>query len=72
MTPDEDAMRTAARELIAAGRSFLDAVEALLDDPSATERVVGVVSAIAQQAQRVATDVAKDMTRGPEGTDKSP
>ncbi len=71
MTPDEDAMRAAARELIAAGRSFLDAAEALLDDPSATERVVGVVSAIAQQAQRVATDVVKDVTRGSGGTDKS-
>jgi hypothetical protein len=70
MTPDEDAMRAAARELIAAGRSFLDAAEALLDDPSATERVVGVVSVIAQQAQRVAADVAKDVTRDPESTDK--
>lgn len=70
MTPDEDAMRAAARELIAAGRSFLDAAEALLDDPSATERVVGVVSVIAQQAQRVAADVAKDMTRGPESADE--
>jgi hypothetical protein len=70
MTPDEDAMRAAARELIAAGRSFLDAAEALLDDPSATERVVGIVSVIAQQAQRVAADVAKDMTRGPESADE--
>lgn len=70
MTPDEDAMRAAARELIAAGRSFLDAAEALLDDPSATERVVGVVSVIAQEAQRVAADVAKDMTRGPESADE--
>ena len=68
MTPDEDAMRAAARELIAAGRSFLDAAEALLDDPSATERVVGVVSVIAQHAQRVAADVAKDMARGPESS----
>jgi hypothetical protein len=70
MTPDEDAMRAAARELIAAGRSFLDAAEALLNDPSATERVVGIVSVIAQQAQRVAADVAKDMTRGPESADE--
>jgi hypothetical protein len=70
MTPDEHAMRAAARELIAAGRSFLDAAEALLNDPSATERVVGIVSVIAQQAQRVAADVAKDMTRGPESADE--
>ena len=70
MTPDEDAMRAAARELIAAGRSFLDAAEALLDDPTATERVVGVVSVIAQQAQRVAAGVANDMTRGPQSADE--
>jgi hypothetical protein len=72
MAPDEEAMRAAARELIAAGRSFLDAAEALLDDPSATERVVGVVSVIAQQAQRVAANVVKDVTRDPERTDESP
>jgi hypothetical protein len=70
MTPDEDAMRAAARELIAAGRSFLDAAEALLDDPAATERVVGVVSVIAQQAQRVAAGVANDMTRGTQSADE--
>jgi len=72
MAPDEEAMRAAARELIAAGRSFLDAAEALLDDPSATERVVGVVSVIAQQAQRAAANVVKDVTRDPERTDESP
>lgn len=72
MAPDEEAMRAAARELIAAGRSFLDAAEALLDDPVATERVVGIVSAIAQQAQRTAADAFKDMTRSSEGTDESP
>jgi hypothetical protein len=71
MAPDEDAMRAAARELIAAGRSFLDAAEALLDDPSATERVVGLVSVIAQQAQRVAANVVNDMTSGAEETDES-
>jgi len=72
MAPDEEAMRAAARELIAAGRSFLDAAEALLDDPIATERVVGIVSVIAQQAQRTAADAFKDMTRSSEGTDESP
>jgi hypothetical protein len=71
MAPDEEAMRAAARELIAAGRSFLDAAEALLDDPSATERVVGVVSVIAQQAQRVAANVVKDVTRSSDGTNES-
>lgn len=71
MAPDEEAMRAAARELIAAGRSFLDAAEALLDDPVATERVVGIVSVIAQQAQRTAAAAFGDMTRSSEGTDEN-
>lgn len=61
MTPDEDALRAAARELIAAGRSLLDAAEAVLDDPNATERVVAVMSTIAQQAQRMTSDAANEV-----------
>ncbi len=72
MAPDEDAMRAAARELIAAGRSFLDAAEALLDDPVATERVVGIISVIAQQAQRTAANAFGDMKRSSERTDQRP
>jgi hypothetical protein len=72
MAADDDAMREAARELIAAGRSFLDAAEALLDDPVATERVVGIVSVIAQQAQRVVADVVNDVKLATTGTDEGP
>jgi hypothetical protein len=61
MPPDEDALRAAARELIAAGRSLLDAAEAVLDDPNATERVVAVMSTIAQQAQRMTSDAANEV-----------
>lgn len=61
MPPDEDALRAAARELIAAGRSLLDAAEAVLDDPNATERVVAVMSTIAQQAQRMTTDAVNEV-----------
>lgn len=61
MPPDEDALRAAARELIAAGRSLLDAAEAVLDDPNATERVVAVMSTIAQQAQRMTSDAVNEV-----------
>ncbi len=62
MTPDEEAMREAARELIAAGRSLLDAAEALLDDPAATRRVGTVVSTIAEQVRQVAGDAIDNLT----------
>ena len=71
MAPDEEAMRAAARELIGAARSFLDAAEALLDDPIATERVVGIMSVIAQQAQRIAAGVVKDATGASPEADES-
>ena len=63
MAPDEAAMRAAARELIAAGRSFLDAAEALLDDSAATERVVAMMSVVSQQVQRVVSDAADDLAK---------
>jgi hypothetical protein len=43
---------TAARELIKAGRSLLDAVEGLIDDPSALQGVVGTLGSLAQAAAR--------------------
>lgn len=72
MPPDEDALRAAARELIAAGRSLLDAAEAVLDDPAATERVVGVMSVIAQQVQQMTTDAVSDVAKRFAGTEKHP
>ena len=71
MPPDEDALRAAARELIAAGRSLLDAAEAVLDDPNATERVVAVMSTIAQQAQRMTSDAVNEVANrlGDSGTE---
>jgi hypothetical protein len=64
MTPDEEAMRAAARELIAAGRSLLDAAEAIVDDPAAARRVAMVVTAIAEQVQQVLGDVVGDRFDG--------
>lgn len=63
MPPDEDALRAAARELIAAGRSLLDAAEAVLDDPAATERVIAVMSLVAQQVQRMTTEAVGDVVK---------
>ena len=71
MAPDEDAMRAAARELIAAGRSFLDAAEAILDDPAATERVVAMMSVVANQVQRVVSDAATDIAKRAPRTSKN-
>lgn len=65
-------MRAAARELIAAGRSFLDAAEAMIDDPNATERVRAVVAAVAQQAQRMMADAAESVSRRADGVDERP
>jgi hypothetical protein len=70
MAPDEDAMRAAARELIAAGRSFLDAAEAILDDPAATERVVAMMSVVSQQVQRVVSDAVNEVAKRAPRTNK--
>jgi hypothetical protein len=70
MAPDEAAMRAAARELIAAGRKFLDAAEALLDDPAATERVVAMMSVVSKQVQRVVSDAATDIAKRAPRTNK--
>lgn len=70
MAPDEDAMRAAARELIAAGRSFLVAAEAILDDPAATERVVAMMSVVSQQVQRVVSDAVNEVAKRAPRTNK--
>ena len=67
MSADDDAIQAAARQLIAAGRSFLDAAEALIDDPEALRRMMGVVTTLGQEAARMATDVGRRVTRTDEG-----
>ncbi|MEX1218221.1 MAG: hypothetical protein WEA11_06865 [Acidimicrobiales bacterium] len=71
MSSQEDALRAAARELIAAARSLLDAAEAVLDDPKASERVVSVMSIVAQQAQRMVNDSLGDLSWQPKGTNET-
>ncbi len=43
-------LQTAAKEMIRAGRSLLDALEGLIDDPAALQDVVGTLGGIAQAA----------------------
>jgi hypothetical protein len=43
-------LQAAAKELIRAGRSLLDAVEGLVDDPTALQDVLGTIGGLAQAA----------------------
>lgn len=45
-------LQLAAREVIKAGRSLLDAAEGLIEDPQALQGIVGTLSALAQTAIR--------------------
>ena len=43
-------LQAAAKEMIRAGRSLLDAVEGLVDDPAALQDVLGTIGGLAQAA----------------------
>jgi len=43
-------LQAAAKELIRAGRSLLDAAEGVIDDPSALQGLVGTLGTLAQAA----------------------
>ena len=45
-----DHLQAAAREVIEATRSLLDAAEALVDDPRAVQGLVGTLASVAQAA----------------------
>lgn len=45
-------LQAAAREVIRAGRSLLDAAEGLVEDPAALHGVLGTLSGLAQAAVR--------------------
>lgn len=47
-----DHLQAAARELIAAARSFLDAAEELVEDPAAVQHLVQTLGGLAQAAAR--------------------
>ncbi len=60
-------LQAAAKELIRAGRSLLDAAEGLVDDPSALQGLVGTLGSLAQAAAgRLRTD------EGDGGSDDDP
>lgn len=80
MAADDEFLEAAARQLIAAGRSFLDAAEALVDDPEALRRMMGLVTTAAREASRMATEAGRrvmgddgaDGSDGGAGTDQGP
>jgi hypothetical protein len=51
-----DHLQTAAREMIAAARAFLDVVEEMVDDRDAVSSVVEAVTSVAQGAVRAVRD----------------
>lgn len=60
-------LQAAAREVIKATRSLLDAAEELVDDPAAVQHLVGSIATVAQAAAgRLRRDGAG---RGPGGDD---
>lgn len=51
-------LQAAAREVIKAGRSLLDAAEGLIEDPQALQGLVGTLGSLAQAAVRGLGNVA--------------
>lgn len=62
MSLDDDALRDAARHLVAAGRSFLDAVDAAIDDPELLRRMSDVIVGLGRTLGDLATDVVGGRT----------
>jgi hypothetical protein len=50
LTDGLEHLQAAAKELIRAGRSVLDAMEGLVDDPSSLQDVLGTIGGLAQAA----------------------
>jgi len=66
-------LQVAARELIAAARSFLDVAEDLVRDPKVAEGLLAGIGDLADAARRAATEAAKEAAtrttdRGASGT----
>ena len=54
MADTDDALQRAARQMIGAARSFLDAVESVVDDPEALRQLLGMLATTAQDGVRSA------------------
>ena len=60
-------LQAAAREVIKATRSLLDAAEELVDDPAAVQHLVGTIAGVAQAAAgRLRRDAAGSPHGGPD------
>jgi hypothetical protein len=59
-------LQAAAREVIKATRSLLDAAEELVDDPAAVQQLVGSIASVAQAA---AGRLRRDVSGRPSGDD---
>ena len=78
--PAVASVQAAARQLITAARTLLDAAEVALADPRVVADAVTTLSAFAQEAARLATEAARrvDLTGSPSaggdgaGTDDGP
>lgn len=66
-------LQAAARELIRAGRSLLDAAEGLVDDPAALQGLLGSLGTLAQAAaSRLRTDGSAGDEEGDGGVERIP
>jgi len=66
-------LQVAAREMIRATRSLLDAAEQLVDDPAAIQSVVGTIASVAQAAAaRLRTDGSASDGDPDDGGDEGP
>lgn len=69
---EPDLVRAAALQLIAAGRSLLDAAEAALDDPVLADRIGGVIASIAERLGVTGTTDSQPDRDRHQGTDEGP
>ena len=69
---DPDVVRAAALQLIAAGRSLLDAAEAALDDPVLADRIGGVITLIGERLGATGTPRSQPDDDRPRSTDEGP
>jgi hypothetical protein len=66
----DDALQRAARQMIGAARSFLDSVEAVVDDPEALRALLGTLAATAQDGVRSAARAGRRVM-GVDGSDEA-
>jgi F420-dependent methylenetetrahydromethanopterin dehydrogenase len=63
-------LQAAAREMVAAAREFLDAVEQVVEDDDRMSRVVGGLADLFHQASDAMSRMGRDPSHGPSGEDR--